>query len=45
MRELLMDVSALASIWYMLKAVPGLMQFVGLLFGFLFASWAFDEYF
>jgi hypothetical protein len=40
-----LSVSDLATVWYMLKAVPGLMPFIGYLFGLLVASWAFDEYF
>jgi hypothetical protein len=35
----------LGTLWYMLQAVPGLFQALGYLFGFLLASWAFDEYF
>jgi hypothetical protein len=39
------DIVLLATFWYMLKSVPGLMQFVGYFFGFILASWAFDQYF
>ena len=39
------DLVLLATFWYMLKSVPGLMQFVGYFFGFILASWAFDQYF
>ena len=39
------DLVLLATFWYMLKSVPGLMQFVGYFFGFVLASWAFDQYF
>jgi hypothetical protein len=39
------DLVLLLSFWYMLKSVPGLMQFVGYFFGFTLASWAFDQYF
>jgi hypothetical protein len=39
------DIVLLATFWYMVKSVPGLMQFVGYFFGFVLASWAFDQYF
>jgi hypothetical protein len=39
------DIVWLATFWYMLKSVPGLMQFTGYFFGFILASWAFDQYF
>ena len=38
------DIVLLATFWYMLKSVPGLMPFVGYFFGFVFASWILDEY-
>jgi hypothetical protein len=40
-----LDIVLLATFWYMVKSVPGLMQFVGYFFGFVLASWAFDQYF
>jgi hypothetical protein len=40
-----LDIVLLATFWYMLKSVPGLMQFFGYVFGFVLASWAFDQYF
>jgi hypothetical protein len=40
-----MGVSALSTVWFVLRSVPELMQVFGYLFGFLFASWAMDEYF
>jgi hypothetical protein len=39
-----LNVSALAVVWYMLKATPGVVQSLGYVFGFLLATWAFDEY-
>jgi hypothetical protein len=45
MQEFLMSLSALSAAWYALRSVPELMQVFGYLFGFLFASWAMDEYF
>lgn len=38
-------VALLATFWYMLKSVPGLMSLVGYVFGFGLASWVLDEYF
>ncbi|MGH7844487.1 MAG: hypothetical protein ACREQW_04860 [Candidatus Binatia bacterium] len=28
--------------WYVVNATPGLLQGLGFVFGFLFATWAFD---
>ena len=42
---LISELVLLGTVWYMLKAVPGLMQTLAYLFGFLLASWSFDEYF
>src|SRR5262245_51613974 len=39
------DIVLLATFWYMLKSVPGLMQFVGYFFGFILAPWPFAHYF
>jgi len=39
------DIILLATFWYMLKSLPGAMPFVGYFFGFVLASWAFDQYF
>ncbi len=39
------DLVLLVTFWYMLKSVPGLMPFIGYFFGFVLASWAFDQYF
>jgi hypothetical protein len=39
------DIILLATFWYMLKTVPGLMPFVGYFFGFILALWVTDEYF
>jgi len=45
MRELLMGVSDLTSVWFVMNGAPGLMQILGYLFGVLAASWVFDEKF
>jgi hypothetical protein len=34
-----------AAFWFMVKTLPGLLQYVGFVFGILSASWLFDEYF
>lgn len=39
------DLVVFASVWQTLRTMPGLLQFVGFLFGFLLASWVLDEYF
>jgi hypothetical protein len=45
MRELFVTViSELAALWYMLQYVFGLPQCIGYAFGFLLASWTFDEH-
>jgi hypothetical protein len=44
MHEFLMGISALSTVWYVLKSLPELMQVFGFLFGYLFAAWAIDEY-
>jgi hypothetical protein len=44
MQEFLMGFSLLSAVWYALRSLPELMQVFGFLFGFLFASWAIDEY-
>ena len=38
------DVMLLGTLWYVLKNVPELMQYVGYLFGFLLGHWAFERY-
>ena len=38
-------VALLATFWYMLRSVPGLMPLVGYFFGLVLASWVFDQYF
>jgi hypothetical protein len=39
------DIVLLATFWYMVKSIPGLVPFVGYFFGFILASWVLDEYF
>jgi hypothetical protein len=39
------DLVVFASVWYTLRVMPGLLQFIGFIFGFLLASWFFDEHF
>lgn len=34
-----------AALWFMVKTLPGLLQYVGFVFGILSASWLFDAYF
>jgi len=31
--------------WFMVKTLPGLLEYLGFVFGILSASWLFDEYF
>jgi hypothetical protein len=39
------DIVLLATFWYMMKSLPGLVPCVGYFFGFVLASWVLDEYF
>jgi hypothetical protein len=39
------EIALLATFWYALKTLPGLMQSIGYFFGFALASWVFDQYF
>ena len=34
-----------AAFWFMVKTLPGLLEYLGFVLGILSASWLFDEYF
>ncbi len=36
---------AIVAFWFMVKTLPGVLQYVGFVFGILSASWLFNEYF
>lgn len=42
---LTMSAITVAALWFMVKTLPGLLQYAGFVFGILSASWLFDEYF
>jgi hypothetical protein len=39
------DIIWVATFWYLVKSIPGLVPFIGYFFGFILASWLLDEYF